>query len=62
LISEAKSAQQRIAADATPYSFNNVIAPAKVSAFQACLANDGEAAQLKFIVGGLLTSMRRICR
>jgi hypothetical protein len=40
-----------VASDAAPCGFNNVVSPAKLSAFQACLASDGGAARLNLTVG-----------
>jgi len=39
-----------VAADAAPCGFNDVVAPAKVSTFRACLASGGGAARLNLAV------------
>jgi len=39
-----------VAADATPCGSSNVVLPAKISVFQACLANGGGGARLTLAV------------
>ena len=50
ILIEAKCRPTLVAADAAPCGCDNVVSPAKVSAFQACLASDGGAARLNLTV------------